>query len=244
MAATPPAARFAGCSRRCPSPDRPREIPLIYDSSSTVTGVLGPDWSHGYEYRISPSVPREGGIVSTSMPSGKQMGCQYQFGGLGCLPLDYASRSNLAGALSSLGEFDKSLALYLETLRHLQARYGERHPYVGSSYYSAGRVHLAKGDVAAAAPFVEKSVAIQRKRLPPSDPDLARTLVALGACLADLGRFGEAERLLLDGYRSFQSSRGDSHPITRHAAGQLVSLYEKSGQALKAVEWRPRSTPL
>jgi len=69
-----------------------REIPLFYDSANTAAGILGPGWSHGYDYRLSPGSPTAGVTITIGMPSGKSIRFRYQSDSTLCTPLDYANR--------------------------------------------------------------------------------------------------------------------------------------------------------
>ena len=57
----------------------------------------------------------------------------------------------------------------------------------------------------------------------------ALTRGALGECLTAQKRFGEAEPLLLQSYRSLNESQGPGNPRTRLALQRLAALYEKWG---------------
>jgi hypothetical protein len=60
----------------------------------------------------------------------------------------------------------------------------------------------------------------------------------LGGCLAALGRYREAEPLLLDGHRILVAERGPDDPRTRETAAYLAGLYEAWGRPAQAAAYR------
>jgi serine/threonine protein kinase/tetratricopeptide (TPR) repeat protein len=61
-----------------------------------------------------------------------------------------------------------------------------------------------------------------------------------GNCLLRLGRLAEAESQLRSAYDKFVITFGEVHARTQRALADLVQLYERSGQADKAAEFRAR----
>ncbi|MFH0982883.1 MAG: hypothetical protein V2A79_15280, partial [Planctomycetota bacterium] len=64
-----------------------------------------------------------------------------------------------------------------------------------------------------------------------------------GRCLTDLGRYAEAEALLLAAYAGEARMRGEDHENTRDSVESLIALYEAWGQPDKAAEYRGLLTP-
>ncbi len=62
----------------------------------------------------------------------------------------------------------------------------------------------------------------------------------LGAALTGLGRYDEAEPLLLQSYPDILEDRGPEHRRTREAARRIVALYDAWGKPDLAAEWRAR----
>lgn len=63
----------------------------------------------------------------------------------------------------------------------------------------------------------------------------------LGACLTRLGRYDEAEPLMLGSYEQLQSQRGDADPYTRDALNNLIRFYERWGKPDRAAHFRART---
>ena len=62
----------------------------------------------------------------------------------------------------------------------------------------------------------------------------------LGDCLVALGRFREAEPLILESYVNIQKQLGDSHTATEAAARRIPKLYEAWGKTDEAEKWRKK----
>ncbi len=72
-------------------------------------------------------------------------------------------------------------------------------------------------------------------------PEHWRTAVAtslIGASLAGLGRYEEAELPLVQSYTSIIDIKGQNDPNTVDALQRVISLYEAWGRAEKAAEYR------
>ena len=79
---------------------------------------------------------------------------------------------------------------------------------------------------AQAEPVARKSLQLHHETFPPYDWNLHKTASILGAALAGLNRFEEAEPLLLEAYPIIRDDRGPDHPRTRQALERIVFLYE------------------
>ncbi|MEM7352623.1 MAG: tetratricopeptide repeat protein, partial [Acidobacteriota bacterium] len=87
-----------------------------------------------------------------------------------------------------------------------------------------------------------EALEIRRRALPEDHWLIAVTASALGACETARGRFAEAERLLLDSYRTLAAQRGEANFRTREAHQRLVELYDAWGQPERAAEYRATAT--
>jgi len=63
----------------------------------------------------------------------------------------------------------------------------------------------------------------------------------LGWCLGELGRYPEAERLLLGGYEDLAAKLGPRHAWTRQVIAHLVRLYENWKRPAQAAAWRAKA---
>ena len=83
-----------------------------------------------------------------------------------------------------------------------------------------------------------------RAKVLPDDWLRFNSISQLGGALLGLGRFAEAEPLLVEGYEGMKSREARIPPPSKvrlHEAGtRLVQLYEARGNLEKANEWRNR----
>ena len=56
------------------------------------------------------------------------------------------------------------------------------------------------------------------------------TTSMLGECLASLGQLGKAEPLLIEGYQSLFTSRGEDHTTTQEAANRLRDFLQEQNR--------------
>ena len=99
-------------------------------------------------------------------------------------------------------------------------------------------VLLSRGDTATAGELLTGALGILRSTKPAGDWTIADTESALGGYLAALGRFEDAEHLLVDSYRTLRQVKGEHSIYCRSAAGRLVDLYQTWGRPDQAARYR------
>jgi tetratricopeptide (TPR) repeat protein len=65
-----------------------------------------------------------------------------------------------------------------------------------------------------------------------------------GTALAGLGRYAEAEPILLESYELMRSKRGEQHRATSMVAQRVVELYTSWGKPERAAEWQAKIGPV
>lgn len=154
-------------------------------------------------------------------------------------PYVLACRNNLAHLYKKMGLYDEAEPMFREVLRALRALHGSDHPSIATALTSLGLVLAGKGDFGAAEPIFRDAVAVARRTQ--SGGDLGRVAFTEdlhGECLTQLGRYEEAEPLLLGAYPVLKVSKGDDHLRTVEAIHRLIDLYDKWGKPEKAAEYR------
>ncbi len=101
-----------------------------------------------------------------------------------------------------------------------------KHPDLSRSLVALARLHLAAGSAEAALPLLEESLGLRRDVLPPGHWQIGVTQDTLGAALAMLGRWPEAERHLLEALALLDAALDPSDERGRAALRHLVELYE------------------
>ena len=86
-------------------------------------------------------------------------------------------------------------------------------------------------------------VAAQRKQSDADSRHLHSTQVRIGRCLVALGRYAEAEPLLLEAVASLESERGAKYENTQAGYQALRDLYKGSGRLAEAGKWEAKVLP-
>lgn len=159
------------------------------------------------------------------------------------LPIDHPliaqSLSNLAAVSLEKGELDDAAGVLTRVLELHRDQFGNDHPYVAIALANLAVTYGRLGSPEQAEPLWRESVTIER-RSGPATPSLASAEVAWGHCLAELGRFEEAEPLLTKNVETLERIYGPDHARTRQLLAWLVEMYESWGRPAKAAEFRSR----
>jgi catechol 2,3-dioxygenase-like lactoylglutathione lyase family enzyme len=106
------------------------------------------------------------------------------------------------------------------------------------------RNEIVKGPAEEAEPLLREALDIRNRILAPDDWYIARDGSYLGECLTALGKYAEAERLLVDGFKLMKISPQAPSPRVRQADARVIKLYEAWGKAEEAATWRKELEPL
>jgi hypothetical protein len=108
------------------------------------------------------------------------------------------------------------------------------HPYIAYSLVGLGRVLGDREKSAEAEPLLREALGIRQRVLPPAHWAVGQAQTALGESLMRLGRFAEAESLLVSGSGIIRSARGEADPDLVRAMGSLEELYRATGRPAPA----------
>ena len=140
----------------------------------------------------------------------------------------------LAALLRKKGDFDVAERLYRRALGVLPAD----HLHRGLALLGLGSLRMDRDDHQAVGPLLREALTILQQTMPEGHWIIAQAQSRLGGCLSTLGRFDEAEPLLLEGYAGLQATRGDQDERTLQAGEYLAAFYEASGQPVKVAAYR------
>jgi serine/threonine-protein kinase len=168
-------------------------------------------------------------------------------------------RESLAISRASLGEAHPTVAiarLGLGVLCRDQGRYGEAdrliepalaslgehfgalHPLVGSALANLAELRRLAGRPREAEALARQAIAVYRETLAPEDRRQAVARSILGASLAGLGRFEEAEATLLASFTDLSGGDLGDDLYAREALRRLIGLYEAWGRPAEANRYR------
>jgi len=148
--------------------------------------------------------------------------------------------NNLALLLRDERQFAAAEQTFLQALEIDRKARGPEHPLTVDIMISLAAVKTQAGKAGEAEPLFREAFDIQRRTLAADDIRLATTSGLLGAALAALKRFPEAEALLIPASTKIENRFGTEHPRTQAMLRRVVSLYEAWNQPAKAEEYRRR----
>jgi serine/threonine protein kinase/tetratricopeptide (TPR) repeat protein len=149
----------------------------------------------------------------------------------------------LARVCRDEGKLAESEALFQQVLTAQQKVLGPDNPDVASTLVDLAITRLKRNRSAETEPLLRQALTIREKSAP--DRWLTfQTCSLLGASLLNQKKYGEAERLLLQGYEGMKVREAQIPPMAKkrpvEAAERIVKLYEAWGKPEKAAEWRKR----
>jgi tetratricopeptide (TPR) repeat protein len=126
--------------------------------------------------------------------------------------------NNLTHVLRQQGKFAEAIAAGEEAVKITTTTRGQNHPSMATMLATLARAHLESGDAASAEPLARRALQIRRAGFPETDLRLAAMKSLLGGTLTGLGRYQEAEALLLEAQKTLTGSS----PFERREAALIT----------------------
>jgi eukaryotic-like serine/threonine-protein kinase len=145
---------------------------------------------------------------------------------------------NYAFTLHQKGDYEGAIRLSQEVLALRNKTLTDEHPLVAATLQVLGMSLMDQGDPSAALQPLHESLELRKKTLASDHWLIATSECALGSCLTKLGRFDDAEKLLLNGLRTLRNKLGDKHDRTQLALQSLVDLYQTWGKLDEASQYQ------
>ncbi len=135
------------------------------------------------------------------------------------------ARFAAAGLLRDAGRYDEAEPMYVASLAYWRETLPDADPQIAMGLGGLGVLRLARGDAAGALEPLQE--ALSRFEAAPGAKRglLDDTRRSLGVCLTKLGRFAEAEPLLVAAQRAIEADPAAPPDIQRKAVQGLVDLY-------------------
>lgn len=146
--------------------------------------------------------------------------------------------NNLASLLRARGDLEAAEATYREAISLAHEIFGAAHSGVLITTTGLALVLIDAGRAEEAATLLRDGLALWSESLAGSWY-LAYSGSVLGGCLTALGRYDEAEPLLVVGYRELRTALGDDAPKTRDARHRLDTFLQVSGKTPAAFSSSP-----
>jgi len=128
---------------------------------------------------------------------------------------------------AAIPEFRHLVALQREVL-------GPEELEVATALLGLGLALLEGGEPRAALPHLREAQRIRRRKLPAGDVKIASVEGSVAECLIALGRYAEAEPLVLRSHAALAERLGADAELTRRARARVVAFYDSWGQPEKA----------
>jgi eukaryotic-like serine/threonine-protein kinase len=133
-------------------------------------------------------------------------------------------RGYRAEALLAASRLPEARTEIREAFRLLGPDAAADHPARARLDHVHGQILTSMGRPAEAVPLLRNAVELRRRANTPGNWRIAESNAALGAALLALGRYDEAEPLLVESHRQLQAALSDANPATRDAAAALDAL--------------------
>jgi serine/threonine protein kinase/Tfp pilus assembly protein PilF len=148
--------------------------------------------------------------------------------------------NNLGYVLQAEGKAADAERCYREALSIVNATLEPDHPERAIYLRNLASVLVSEGKAIEAEAKAREALAIFRAKQP-KFWRVADAKSVLGSCLAALGRFQEAEPLLLESYPALQKDKGDGAKHAAEARQRILDLYASWGKPERVVEYRAKS---
>jgi len=122
------------------------------------------------------------------------------------------------------GKYDEAASDARQGIRIVEATSGRDHPVIAFGEIYLARVHLARHEPALAEPLLRDALRIRQRSFQPDDWRIAVARSVLGAALTALGRYEEAEALLLDAQRVLKDVPGAQAQEAEANRARLAAL--------------------
>jgi len=109
---------------------------------------------------------------------------------------------------------------------------------IGEAATAVARFYLYRQRFADAEPYLRETVEVYSETLGPTHGWTANAESILGSALRELGRYEEAEELLVRGFEDLLAGPGPGDRWTLDALRRVVEFYEVTGRAPEAARYR------
>ncbi|MCC6653119.1 MAG: tetratricopeptide repeat protein, partial [Candidatus Eisenbacteria bacterium] len=153
------------------------------------------------------------------------------------------SVNNLGVLYRQMGRDDEAEPLFREDYEMSRRLLGDDHPDLLVTMTNLGRLFTARGKFAEAESLLARTVATSKRVMPPGFFGTGISLLSYADALVGMGRYRDAEAPFLEGHGILLALTGPEDRGVQHATRALVTVYEKTGRAAEAAQWRAKVIP-
>lgn len=155
-------------------------------------------------------------------------------------PETLAVRGNIASALTMTGAPAEAAKIFTELVEIRRRVHGPEHPETLIAIGNLAAARFRSGDFAGAELAFAEYVALCDRIYQPQHPSCAERRNGLGKSLRELGRYPEAEAMLLQAHRLKGQIEGSQFAGPDEVADELAELYRRWGREQLAATWAAR----
>ncbi len=155
-------------------------------------------------------------------------------------PDTIASINNLGFFYRNTRRYREAEPLYAEALKRFTAALGEKHQSTIIAMSNLGTLYNEMDMTSEGAPLNEKVCELCNETMPEGHWFRGLAMVRYGVSLAGVGRFDEAQTIMLQGEAALEKALGPQTTRVNAAIRDIVRMYEKWGKADEANQWRAR----
>jgi serine/threonine-protein kinase len=149
----------------------------------------------------------------------------------------------LGDNLSDLGRYAEAAATIRSAAERLDRVVGANHRYALSAWGSYAMAACHTDEAAAGLAAAERVYETRAKLLPPGDWHIASARGEVGACLAALRRYSDAEPVLLQAAAELEAARGSAFFHTQKAYASLREMFTAMGRPADAARYAAKIEP-
>lgn len=156
------------------------------------------------------------------------------------------SMHNLGAALLERAAYPDAAPLLREALRVRRKLLAKSHPETAGSLHMLGLLLVRRGesgDFEEAERLLRECVEMRKEVLRPDHWQIADSRSVLGQCLGQMGRFEQAEAMLLDVLDAAGDDPSCPSRVESETVARLVELFENSNRPGEAQKWRASRAP-
>ena len=146
----------------------------------------------------------------------------------------------LAQLYRRMGRMGEAESMYLQVNELARNRYGDTFPSTLASADGLAKLYIRMDRAAECEPLAAAAAAGARQAYGATTARTGLYLRTWGRCLGQVGRFEEAEPVLLESYEILDASGGPEHTDTVEVIEALVELYDDWGRPGPANDWRAK----
>jgi esterase/lipase superfamily enzyme/tetratricopeptide (TPR) repeat protein len=147
---------------------------------------------------------------------------------------EVGSLADTVTRLHGAGRYNDALPLALRVMALSKERYGADSAQYANALNAVGRIQLVFNRSVEAEAACATSLSIREKALPEGHPDIAQSLICLGAAYGSKAKFAEGEAMLNRALAIQQRALPDGHADTAKTLLNLAALHHAQGRTAEA----------